>query len=276
MKKEVLVKAAKELDKLLFKDPQIDFTQSPEKLVDSLMEASKELESDDELTKETIDVLGELWEGKDGKLTVEVCEIFQGLGILPLAKEDMREGPEDAIIVDSLVEEVEDAERLKDLKDIAKSNDEFKEIRGKLSGYKDVDALRGAMMEILDEAPEETEPEKVSEEKAAEPEYVQKMNKKKEEPKAKMEVVKGGKKEEKAKPLIKKGTGIIATIVSSIEKSGRKGISKGQILEKLVELFPDREEKSMKNTINVQVPNRITKEKFSVEKTKDGNYRKKA
>jgi len=213
MKKEVLVKAAKELDKLLFEEPQIDFTQSPEKLVDSLMEASKELESDDELTKETIDVLGELWEGKDGKLTVEVCEIFQGLGILPLAKEDMKEGPEDAIIVDSLVEEVEDAERLKDLKDIAKSNDEFKEIRGKLSGYKDVDDLRGDMLDILDLAPEETEPEEAPEEKAAEPEYVQKMNKKKEEPKAKMEVIKGGKKEEIKKTVQLEKSNIIKGLV---------------------------------------------------------------
>jgi len=200
MKKEELVKAAKELDKLLFENPQIDFTQGPEKLEDSLMEASKELELDDELSKETIEALSELWEGKDGKLTVKVSEIFRELNIL-LPVDEKQDEPEDAQEVqegNDLINEVEDAERLKDLKDIAKSNDEFKEIRGKLSGYKDADDLRGAMLEILDETPEETKPEKASKEKAAEPEYVQKMNKKKEESKVKMEVVKGGKKEEKS------------------------------------------------------------------------------
>ena len=44
MKKELLVKAAKELDTLLFEEPQIDFKQSPDELTKAVMEASKELE----------------------------------------------------------------------------------------------------------------------------------------------------------------------------------------------------------------------------------------
>ncbi len=63
----------------------------------------------------------------------------------------------------TLAQEVEGAERLKDLKDIAKSNDEFKEIRGKLSAYKTADDLREAMQEVLND--KEAEPEPKSEKK---------------------------------------------------------------------------------------------------------------
>ena len=68
--------------------------------------------------------------------------------------------------------------------------------------------------------------------------------------------------------------GIIATIVSLIEKSGKKGITKDAILAELKEQFPDRDEASMKNTINVQVPARIGKEKFPVSKLEGGLYYK--
>jgi len=73
----------------------------------------------------------------------------------------------------------------------------------------------------------------------------------------------------------KRQKGVIATIVELIENAGKKGITKNQILEELKVRFPDRNPKSMKNTINVQVPGRISKERFTVIKTEDGRYRKK-
>lgn len=66
--------------------------------------------------------------------------------------------------------------------------------------------------------------------------------------------------------------GIIATIVSLVEGSGKKGITKAEILAELVANFPDRSEDSMKNTINVQVPARINKEKFPVKKLEGDRY----
>ena len=60
--------------------------------------------------------------------------------------------------------------------------------------------------------------------------------------------------------------GVIATIVSLIEGSGKKGITKAEILVGLIDAFPERPEESMKNTINVQCPNRINKEKFALKK----------
>lgn len=70
-----------------------------------------------------------------------------------------------------------------------------------------------------------------------------------------------------------KGMGVIATIIDCIETAGKKGVSKEDILQVLIADFPDRDEKSMKNTINVQVPGRITKEKFPVTTLENGNYR---
>ena len=79
-----------------------------------------------------------------------------------------------------------------------------------------------------------------------------------------------GKKPEKAGEPGKPG--IIATIAQLIKDSGKAGISKEDILKELVEQFPDREETSMKNTVNVQIPARIQKERFLLKKLENGNW----
>ena len=84
------------------------------------------------------------------------------------------------------------------------------------------------------------------------------------------------KKEPPLKPDKKEKTvGVVKSIVELIEKSGQKGISKEEILEELIKRFPDRQPTSMKNTINVQVPTRISKERFPLEKTPDNKFRRK-
>ena len=60
IKKEVLIKTAKELDKLLYDPTHIDFKLPPDKLTIEVEEASKELQPDDDLTKETITALTEI------------------------------------------------------------------------------------------------------------------------------------------------------------------------------------------------------------------------
>ena len=69
--------------------------------------------------------------------------------------------------------------------------------------------------------------------------------------------------------------GVIATIASLIEGSGKKGVTKEEILEALVEKFPDRAKDSMKATIGIQVPGRMSREKFEIEEIAKGVYRKK-
>lgn len=92
------------------------------------------------------------------------------------------------------------------------------------------------------------------------------------EPEKEEKPTKKGKKPEKAGEPGKPG--IIATIAEMIEKSGKKGVTKAEILAELMERFPNRPEQSMKNTINVQVPARIQKEKFPLKKLEGGYYAK--
>ncbi len=114
-----------------------------------------------------------------------------------------------------------------------------------------------------DDAPEEEE--EVEEEALAKSTRAAKAEKAEKPTKEKKE-----KKEKTGKP------GVISFIVSLIEKADKKkGITKDQILEALKKEFADRNEVSMKATINVQVPARISKEKFEVAKTEKGGYYKK-
>ena len=83
---------------------------------------------------------------------------------------------------------------------------------------------------------------------------------------------KGGKKGKKGKgkgkdskkdkkPKVKK-VGVIATILKCLQGASEKTpVTRKSILASLVEAFPDREEKSMKSTIGVQLGSRIEKDK---------------
>ena len=66
--------------------------------------------------------------------------------------------------------------------------------------------------------------------------------------------------------------GVISTIAEIIKQAGKEGITKQEILNELIKKFPDRNAESMKKTINTQVPNRISKEKFPVKKLENGKY----
>ena len=71
----------------------------------------------------------------------------------------------------------------------------------------------------------------------------------------------------------KKGPGVISTIFTLVSDSGKTGISKADILAKLVEMFPDRAEDGMEKTINVQLPSRMSKERgVTIKKLEDGNF----
>jgi len=117
-----------------------------------------------------------------------------------------------------------------------------------------------AVLDELDE-PQEEDPDEDPDEEVVEKKSSKKPAKKE-----------GAKKEGPKKAGEPGKPGIIATIVSLIEESGKKGITKAEILKELVDRFPERSEDSMKNTINVQVPARINKEKFPVKKLEGDRY----
>jgi len=70
-----------------------------------------------------------------------------------------------------------------------------------------------------------------------------------------------------------KGPGVISTILALVTDAPKTGISKSEILEKLVEMFPERSKEGMENTINVQLPSRMSKERnIKIEKLETGNF----
>lgn len=203
MKRSELVNTAKELTELLFKgegvDPPIDITLPAPELGKQILEASELILKKDQLTPATMKTLKALFleelDYLEGKKMVDgeekewsVTDYFMHLGLL-----------EDAVIPedeDSLPGLVINAETMRELKDLSKSYDEFKPIRGVLTKYKTVDELRKAMMEMLEEEKVEVDP--IEEEKKRVPAE-------KAELKPKMEVVKEEEKEPvKKKPIVEK------------------------------------------------------------------------
>jgi len=183
IKTALLITAAEELQLIGEFEPAVDTKVPPDELETLVKEAALFLTPDDELTDETFKVLQELFVnsedelGKkgivgDGKIKIPVLQVFQELGILKDSEEleDPTEGKfEEAEEVqteeekqegDDLFSEVKSAERLKDLRDIAKSNDEFKGIRGQLSRYKTTKELRMVMLGVLREESKQVKEEK--------------------------------------------------------------------------------------------------------------------
>lgn len=83
---------------------------------------------------------------------------------------------------------------------------------------------------------------------------------------------KKGKKAKKEKGP--KAPGVISSIIEFLGKaSAKKPLSKSDLADKLAERFPDKEKTSMASTINVQVPNRIRKDKgIEVSKNENGYW----
>ncbi len=99
------------------------------------------------------------------------------------------------------------------------------------------------------------------------------VQKKIEELKAQLAAAKNELKELTGKKSAPKGPGVISTIFTLVNDSGKTGISKADILAKLVEMFPDRAADGMEKTINVQLPSRMSKERgVEIKKLESGNF----
>ena len=128
--KEKLQLLAEEFNVVLGLDPVISLELSEEKLLKEINEAKAMIEPGDTLTEKAQEILAEL--------------------DLPEAPEAENE-KKDSIEVIPLKTQIEDAERLKDLRDIAKANDEFKSIRGQLTKWKTKMSLIDVMLDVLDD-----------------------------------------------------------------------------------------------------------------------------
>jgi len=91
-------------------------------------------------------------------------------------------------------------------------------------------------------------------------------------PKAKAKAKDDSEPVKKPKAKKAKSPGVIASIQEFLEKASEsKPISRAQILARLVKRFPDHEASSMENTMKVQLPGRMAREKdLTIKQSKKG------
>jgi len=238
IKREQLVGAAKDLNKVLGLEPPINTNTTKEKeLVTALSEVVDLIDETDEIKASTREVLVQL-----GFIQPDVEDVDDD----ELGDDEIEEEEEDGKPLPQTLEELKDlvskSNSTKELKELMKNEAEWFVGFTPSAKVKNVIDLRTSMLDFL----EKDKVEDVSE-----------------KPKKELNPVK---KEVVGKTLIKdknKKLGVIATIADCI-KSSKDGITKDEIFEILKTTFPERNINSMRNTINIQVPSRLSKEKFKV------------
>ena len=257
-----LKKLGKELNELLFdednkKDGWVDI-KAPEKdltaaITEILMkEEDGELfvtEDDfEELSEKSVEIIKSIRAAAEAKLLKdsEKADSKDKKDKKKKSKADPEPGPEPEEENENadLIKQVEECEELIDLKKLVKSEEILAPLRKGIGIQKNLDKFR---IRVLTHLNGEEVPKKDDKKKDT------------------------LKKENSSAP---KGVGIIATIVKALEDSGKKGITREEVHTILVDKFPDRNEDSMMKTIKVQLPSRISKEKFEIKTLKDGKYAK--
>lgn len=287
IKKERLIEVAEDLQEILgLKDPPMNTTVEEQQLEFDIREAAELLDVNDDFAKGTIEVLQELFVDSHDELDEDIIEVFTQLGILDekaLKKEKKTkvEKPDKADddktndglkwVHEELWKEIEDADRLADLKAIVKNNDGFKTLRSQLSRYKVKKELRKDMLAILRES------KVASEEPTYEPAI-------KEAPAIKEEVKKPVEKEEKKiEPVKEKRVKPVAKEEKSekVKSMTRAGIFAGMLHENIPrtmnELVDEMMERYHSNSITgaktfVSMYISILKEMGLIEKNEKGQY----
>lgn len=246
--KKSLVAAAKDINKADICDPAIDEKGSEAELKKALLAANEIIEEEDDLKKSTFALLAALAEEDPEEEEDETEEDDEN------EEEDDADGDADSDEEEVETEEEEDLNALT-VKELQK--------RCKAAGlkFKDKKTTKKQLIAMLkadaEEEADEPEPEEAP---ASKPE--------------KKKQAAGGKK----KGGKDSGPGVIASILEFITKSGKKGITKEEIGEKLTARFPERESVAMMKTINAQIggkksPTRMEREKaveFAIKNDKYG------
>lgn len=124
-----------------------------------ISEAIPWIEPTDEFTKETMVVIESI---KNPKTTEEDEEVKKPSFLKKKQKkvdvEEVMDKIDEGEIINTLEDDINEAEKLKDLKDIALAEPQFKSIRGSLSSYKNVNDLRDEMLWLLEGSKVPTEP----------------------------------------------------------------------------------------------------------------------
>jgi hypothetical protein len=176
------------------------------------------------------------------KISTETEDILYQLGLWPFNEDGKKieDAEEVETVADNpdIIAEIEEASSVRQLKDIARTYDEFKGIRNSLTAYKKTDDLRVYMLEYLNpEVPEEVEEKKVEKKPVPKPKPAPKKAEEKPASEKKTGIPsKGVSKEEKVKfiaPLIKEGK-----------------YTKGDIVKKCVQKFPNYKESTWQTILS--------------------------
>jgi hypothetical protein len=209
--------AAEEINELPGFDQGIELGEGDEIIIKGIQEANEYINNDDELSEETRAVIEEVMNVEKPKKPAARKPVNKK--VEPEPEEEEADEPDGV----NLMEDIEGAETLKDLKDLAEENpDIFSDLN--LKKFKDVEKLREAMSLAATVEPEE---EEVEEEEVEEKSVAKKTVKKETKPAT-----------EKS-PRGSKGTATkerVAYITPFIEKGK---YNKAQLIEMLEKKFPD-------------------------------------
>lgn len=141
MEQEQIKRATMEVLSLGFKDEKGNRIEMYDDMdcQQTLSDIIPYLTNKDFFTKETTAVLTDLGWDKDTPPPITKTD-FSPMPVEELAKE--------VVIEDTLSQDIDNCEKLRDLKEIALSEPQFKKIRGRLSSY-DLDSLKTEMLRIL-------------------------------------------------------------------------------------------------------------------------------
>ena len=228
IKINTLKKAGKELNSILFaeNDPRIDVKASEKELKAMIIQASTLLEPTDELSEETQAVVTALTTKEEATEDEPAC---------PAHVEEVtnEEGADSADPAD-LQDTIENTDEINALKILVKSNDLFKALRQGLGIEKNIERLRGKMIDILETGNESKPITKAAPAKAAPAKAVP----------AKAAPAKAAPAKAvpaKAVPAkaatAKKGSVMSARVEFTLSLVKGKGIAKKELLEKLNKQF---------------------------------------
>jgi hypothetical protein len=145
---KALRQTAKEFNTILGLNPPIDLRATAETLINDIRQEIEQGIPDEEFSLEVVELLKEI---KDRFAKVEATDIPHEEVDPVVEKTLIVKGEDNPVIEDgiALADQIDNAKRISQLKEIVKSNDEFKTLRGKLGSFKTMDELRVVMIDLL-------------------------------------------------------------------------------------------------------------------------------
>lgn len=255
-----------------FKPPIRTKGKSEKYILDKLKAAGPNIipdEDEEDLAEETVHYMKELGLWPNGEQVVSEEAEEDDVEKAEVVEEEVEEEPEpeegeEQEEENILAQDIESAKKIKELKDIARANDEFKSLRNRLSSYTSIKSLRSLMLKIL--AGEVEIKETDQEEKEQKPKTSSQKKRKQSD------------KKEKHKPeQVKVKYSRQDAVLDIVESKCSKFLSLTEIAEFSDELYMKKSDavgvSNLNNMMNVVRHSVITLVRFGFLEEKDKKYR---